>query len=186
MATKKVGMLGKVGDVVRVELVEMTDEEREAFIVEDLVDYAAQLERDEACPPKLAIDRAREELDGLLRRQHAAASELGHRRHTAVGSSDEVVGWLWVTPFDPSTPHIAFLYQITVKPAMRGHGFGAAMLTALERMLAADDITELRLNVNDGNLPAQRLYARAGYEPATQLVGKHQLRKRLGGSDVTA
>ena len=54
------------------------------------------------------------------------------------------------------------------------------MLTSLERVLAHEDIDELRLNVNDGNLPAQRLYARAGYVAVTQLVGKRQLRKRLG------
>lgn len=166
--------------MVRIALAELTDEEREAFIVEDIADYASQLGRDEACPPKRALERAREELEAQLRQQHATAVEHGHRRFTATDASDAAVGWLWVTPFDPSTPNIAFLYQITVKAAMRGRGFGAAMLTALERVLAHEDIDELRLNVNDGNLPAQRLYARAGYVGVTQLVGKRQLRKRLG------
>ena len=30
----------------------LTDDERELFITEDLVDYAAQIERDEGCPAR--------------------------------------------------------------------------------------------------------------------------------------
>ena len=90
------------------------------------------------------------------------------------------VGWLWVTPFpDHKGQARAFLYQITVRPAMRARGFGSAMLSALEAMLAAEGTAELWLNVNDANVPARRLYRRAGYEVAELLAGKRQLFKRL-------
>ena len=62
---------------------------------------------------------------------------------------------------------------------MRRQGYGAAMLSALEQLLAGDGIAELRLNAFDGNQPAQMLYRRAGYRVERQLAGKRQLYKRL-------
>jgi ribosomal protein S18 acetylase RimI-like enzyme len=169
---------------VRVQLVPLTDEERDAFILEDVVDYAEQLQRDRALTAEAALAKAGDELDAALRLEHATAAERGHRRFTAIDTSGTAVGWLWVTPFDaPTTPGVAFLYQLTVKPAMRRRGFGAAMLAALEHRLSADGIDELRLNVNDGNVRARRLYVRAGYHMVRRLDGKRQLRKRLGTTD---
>jgi ribosomal protein S18 acetylase RimI-like enzyme len=62
---------------------------------------------------------------------------------------------------------------------MRRRGVGLAMLSALERMLAAEGIVELRLNVFEANQPARRLYGRAGYELVEQRDGKRHLGKRL-------
>lgn len=161
-------------------LVPLTDDERELFITEDLADYAAQIERDEALSFQDAVARAHDELSVAVRHGHAAAVERGHRRFTALDGSGESVGWLWVTPFpDHNGQTRAFLYQITVRPAMRARGFGSAMLRALEEMLAAEGTAELWLNVNDANEPARRLYRRAGYEVAELLAGKRQLFKRL-------
>ena len=163
-----------------IDLVPLTDDERELFITEDLVDYAAQIERDEGLSSQDAMARAHDELSVALRDGHATAAERGERRFTALDRSGVSVGWLWVTPFpDHDGQARAFLYQITVRPAMRARGFGSAMLTALEAMLAAEGTAELWLNVNDANWPARRLYRRAGYEVAELLAGKRQLFKRL-------
>ena len=62
---------------------------------------------------------------------------------------------------------------------MRARGFGSAMLTALEARLTAEGIAQLWLNVNDANVPARRLYRRAGYEVVEALAGKSQMFKRL-------
>ena len=43
-------------------------------------------------------------------------------------------------------------------------------------MLAAEGVAELRLNVFEANLPAQRLYAAAGFEPVAQHATMRQLR----------
>ena len=163
-----------------IELVPLTDDERELFITEDLADYAAQIERDQALSREDAMARAHAELGAALREEHATAAEQGHRRFTALDGSGASVGWLWVTPFpDRNGRTRAFLYQITVRPALRTHGFGSAMLATLEEMLAAEGTAELWLNVNDANASARRLYRRAGYEVAELLVGKRQLCKRL-------
>jgi len=166
-----------MADVV---LVPMTDEERDAFIREEVADYAEQLADDETSTPEEAEDRAREELRPLLRQEHASAESKGHRRWTALDPSGTSVGWLWVTPPRPGMPEgSAFLYQITVKKRSRRQGFGRAMLAALEAALAADGVSELRLNTYDTNEPARRLYAGAGYEVVETMEGKRQLRKSL-------
>jgi len=163
-----------------VTLVPLTDQERDAFIREEVADYAEQLADDETTTPEEAEDRAREELPPLLRQEHATADEKGHRRWTATDQAGESVGWLWVTPPRAGMPaDSAFLYQITVKAAKRRQGYGRAMLAAVEAALKAEGISELRLNTYDTNEPARRLYAGAGYEVVELLEGKRQLRKRL-------
>jgi ribosomal protein S18 acetylase RimI-like enzyme len=160
-----------------VELVPLNDEQCEAFIIDDLADYTAQLMRDEGLDRAAAAAKA-QEFEPTLRGEHADASSLGHRRWTAVGAND-VVGWLWVTPDEGHSRRSAFLYQLTVRPGFRRQGYGAALLSGLEQLLAGDGVVELRLNVFDGNLPAQMLYRRAGYRVERQLDGKRQLYKLL-------
>jgi ribosomal protein S18 acetylase RimI-like enzyme len=166
-----------MADVV---LVPMTDQERDAFIRQEVADYAAQLADDETSTPEEAEDRAREELPPLLRQEHATADAKGHRRWTATIPSGESVGWLWVTPPRAGMPdNSAFLYQITVKSKERRKGYARAMLAAAETALAADGIAELWLNTFDTNEAAQRLYAGAGYAIVEPAGGKRQLRKAL-------
>lgn len=166
-----------MADVV---LVPLSDQERDAFIRQEVVDYAEQLADDETTTPEEAEDRAYEELRPLLRQEHASADEKGHRRWTATNTAGESVGWLWVTPPRAGMPSdSAFLYQITVKPGQRRKGYGRAMLAAVEATLKADGVAELRLNTYDTNMPARQLYAGAGYEVVELLDGKRQLGKRL-------
>ena len=63
-------------DMRYVELVPLNDEQCEAFIVDDLADYAAQLMRDEGLDRAAAAAKAHE-FEPTLRRQHADASSLG-------------------------------------------------------------------------------------------------------------
>jgi ribosomal protein S18 acetylase RimI-like enzyme len=163
-----------------VTLLPLSEAERAAFIDEDVADYAEQQVRDAGWPPAEALDRARERLLRLLRQEHAAATAAGHPQWTALGPDGQSVGWLWVQPAAPGAPPEGrFLYQITVKAACRRQGYGRAMLAALERLLTAEGVSELRLNVWDANQPARRLYEQAGYELAQQFGGKRQLRKAL-------
>jgi len=164
----------------RVVLVPLTDAECAAFVAEDVADYAAQRAGEGSWPADEAPERAQQELLPILEREHRAAADAGHRRWTARSADGESVGWLWVTPPTAAMPaDSAFLYQITVKPACRGRGYGRAMLAALEAVLAGEGIGELRLNVNDANTPARRLYASAGFELVERYAAKRQLRKHL-------
>ena len=169
--------MNPVGDR-RVNLVPLGEPERQAFVLEEVANYAAEQVRDAGWRDSEALHRARAELLPDLERELAEAGERGHDLWSAIGDDGVTVGWLWVMPSD-DRPRTAFLYQITVAESYRGMGYGRAMLAALEERLAHDGVDELRLNVNLANLPARRLYAAAGYEQVDEDGRVCRLRKRL-------
>ncbi len=54
------------------------------------------------------------------------------------------------------------LYTLVVAPGRRGRGVGAALLAALDAVLAAEGVTSLRVEVLVGNDDARRFYRRHG------------------------
>ena len=65
------------------------------------------------------------------------------------------------------SPQRWMIYGFVVEKAVRGRGFGRAMLDATLDMLAADGVDEVGLEAETTNTPALRLYASAGFEPVT-------------------
>ena len=59
---------------------------------------------------------------------------------------------------------IARLYSLAVDPLVRGAGVGLRLLAATERAAKLRQVELLRLEVSDGNAPAQRLYLKSGFE----------------------
>ena len=150
-------------------LVPLTEADRDAFIREELANYAEEQIRDAGWPPAEALERSRAELLPVLERELA---EPTWRIWSARNADGVTVGWLWVKPGD--SPRSAHLYQITVAERFRRRGYGRAMLAALEARLARDGVDELTLNVNAANVPARRLYASCGYE---QIAGDARVRR---------
>lgn len=162
-------------------LVRLGEQGREAFVREEVANYAEEQIRDAGWPRSEALDRARAALLAVLERELAEAGEQGHPIWSAISADDVAVGWLWVRPSE-ERPRSAFLYQITVAASFRRMGYGRAMLAALEQRLVRDGIDELLLNVNVANLPARRLYAAAGYEQVDEDRRVCRLRKRLAAT----
>ena len=156
-----------------------TNDDREAFMREELANYADQQVREAGWPLEEALERARNELGPALEGELAEAAMRGHHLWTAIGRSGRSVGWLWLTPLDGEAPRAAFLYQITVAERARRKGYGRAMLAAAEELLARRGIEEVRLNVSVANEPARRLYESAGYEQVGQEGRRCQLRKQI-------
>jgi ribosomal protein S18 acetylase RimI-like enzyme len=140
-------------------LVPVTDADRDAFVREEVANYAEERIRDAGWPRSEALERARAQLLPVIERE---LREPDWRLWSARNADGATVGWLWVRPGD--SPRSAFLYQITVAERFRRRGYGRAMLSALEEKLAREGIDELVLHVNAPNAPARRLYAAAGYE----------------------
>lgn len=157
-------------------LVPLPRDEREAFTVAQIEDYAAWLiDRGDVTDLAAARERARAEIEPEM----ATALASGDPMWSAHDEDGAVVGWLRVKTALPGLPPgAAFLEQILVRPDARRRGHGLAMLAALEDTLAQRGASELRLNVWDTNEPGRRLYDRAGYELAERLPSKRELRKR--------
>lgn len=91
-------------------------------------------------------------LDGELARDE-------HCGLVAVGQDGEVVGYAAaVVPLDE-----AQVLDVAVTPERRGQGIGATLVAALLSAVAARGATAVTLEVADDNLPALRLYRRAGF-----------------------
>jgi ribosomal protein S18 acetylase RimI-like enzyme len=86
------------------------------------------------------------------------------------------IGITWIGLSHPrGTPDCAFLYDIEIDEPHRGKGYGRALLSACEDLVAARGIGALELNVFGDNTAALRLYETSGYRVVTQ-----QMRKTLG------
>ncbi len=60
--------------------------------------------------------------------------------------------------------HEAELLNLCIAPRVQGRGLGAELLSHLLERARARDCDEVFLEVRDSNLPARRLYRRAGFE----------------------
>lgn len=165
-----------------VTLVPMTAQALDAFIDQEVADYADERVLDGTWSRRDAPERARAELARVIAWEHEALTAERQRLLTALDGGGQHVGWLWVK-LGPagSWSSNAFLCQMTVARPVRHRGYGRSMLAALERLLASQGISDLVLNVYEENLPARCLYAAAGYELAEQYPTMRKLQKHLCG-----
>jgi GNAT superfamily N-acetyltransferase len=63
-----------------------------------------------------------------------------------------------------------FIDDLYVRPAARGQGAGAGLLTAAREAAAAWGVRALHVEVGPDNQVARRLYARAGYTDSGHLL----------------
>ncbi|WP_042389958.1 GNAT family N-acetyltransferase [Streptacidiphilus melanogenes] len=94
-------------------------------------------------------------------------------------AGDEVVGTIWVSTLTTHTitdsttePRAAWVFNVKVREAFRGHGYGRALMLQAERVTLAAGLRELALNVHAGNVPAERLYESLGYRTFRWAVAK--------------
>ncbi len=80
-----------------------------------------------------------------------------------VGAEAIALAWGRVDPSEPTAVH---LYQVWVAPEYRGRGVGRRLLDAVITWARDVGAREVALEVTDGDSPARRLYARAGFRPA--------------------
>jgi ribosomal protein S18 acetylase RimI-like enzyme len=164
-------------------LVPMSATDLEAFIDEEVADYADEQVLNGTWSRREALERSRGALVRVIAWEHAAVRAERQRLLTARDVDGARVGWLWIK-LGPEGPWStsAFLCQMTVVRSWRHHGYGRSMLAALEALLAGEGISDLFLNVCETNLPAKSLYVAAGYQLNEQYPTMRQLHKHLAGA----
>ncbi len=157
----------------------MTLAERQEALRVEAVEYGEAKARAGFWSRGEAVERAREEIEALVGPDPGAR---GHAFFLGVDDGDRRVGWLWCGPVPGSetSRRKRWLFQIVVDEALRGHGYGRALLAAAERRLAGEGVRELSLNVFRGNTVAVHLYRASGYEVTFQGEQNLEMRKRLG------
>jgi len=86
--------------------------------------------------------------------------------------ADEIKGWVMLAAerkdyFTESS--YGFIYELFVFAEERGKGYGKALMNAATAELRALGMTEVRLNVFEGN-PAKHLYTGLGYKPYSTVM----------------
>jgi GNAT superfamily N-acetyltransferase len=84
--------------------------------------------------------------------------------HVAAGDDGAVVGFaLWFLNYSTWTgTHGIYLEDLFVEPAMRGHGYGKALLTELARICVERGYARLEWAVLDWNTPSIEFYQSIG------------------------
>ena len=93
----------------------------------------------------------------------------GPRIHLQARSGPDVLGGIALlptgyTPEHPIPADRAHIVSLWVRPEARGHGVSRPLFAALARLALDLGRPDLRLDVDESNLAAQRLYERLGFE----------------------
>jgi GNAT superfamily N-acetyltransferase len=67
---------------------------------------------------------------------------------------------------------VALLDELYVAPAMRGRGIGSALVELLHEHARATGIDAIEINVDEGDVDAQRFYERHGYSSVEPDTGE--------------
>ena len=67
---------------------------------------------------------------------------------------------------------VALLDELYVQPDRRGHGLGAAMISLLVAEARATGVSAIEINVDAGDVDAQRFYERHGFSGADPGTGE--------------
>jgi ribosomal protein S18 acetylase RimI-like enzyme len=111
------------------------------------------------------LDEARARTEQQWREEAA-----GPRVHLQARRGDEVVGGIALlpagyTPQHPIPEDCAHIVSLWVRPEARRNGVSRPLFGALARLALDLGRPDLRLDVDESNLAAQRLYERIGFEP---------------------
>lgn len=83
-----------------------------------------------------------------------------------------VITWSWSIEFGGRD---AFIDDFYIEPAHRGRGHGSAVLEALVRLLEAEGVHAVHLEVEAGNPDAARLYRRHGFAGTDRAILSRRL-----------
>jgi GNAT superfamily N-acetyltransferase len=144
----------------------MTDADVRAFTVEQLEEYAGQIERYGGWTREDA--RIKAEKDMAQSFPHGRAAPDNHLFHLVEEESRERVGVLWYRRAERGV----WLNQVTIDPARRGQGLGRAAMALLEDEARRQGAARIELNVFGGNEAARSLYRSLGYTEDAVVMSK--------------
>ena len=150
-----------------VELRPMSVEEYDAWVPVAIASYAADHARVGSKPADEALSSAKKEFAELL----PEGAETPEHHLLVASAAGPRVGILWLR-IPTKEPVRAFVYDIEVDEAVRGRGYGRAIMLAAETYAREHGATSIRLHVFGDNTVARRLYESLGYETTNVNMAK--------------
>lgn len=163
----RLGCRGIVGRMVQVSLRPMTSVEYDDWLPRVKSGYVRDKARWGGWPEGLAREIADKQFASLLPDGLATVSQ-----HVLIAEARGVrVGHLWLHLPD-GAGQIAFVCEIEVDDAMRGRGYGRAIMLAGEEFAREHGASSLRLNVFAENVVARRLYESMNFAVTDMVMMK--------------
>ena len=139
----------------------MTEAEFAAYMAKAIPEYAkAHLDAGD-CDESDAMTLAKADYDDLL--PEGLATKGQHLYTIRADGEADPVGMAWFASRERRGKNSAYIYDLQVRPELRGKGYGKATLVALDEMLLSMGIRRVSLNVLGWNTRAQALYERQGF-----------------------
>jgi len=156
-------------------LVPITESEYDAYMEYAVSHYADTVARVLNIEAEESLRKARAHIGHLL---PDGVRSKGHH-FTHVMREGEPLGSLWYQEQPDESPPRVYIYDIVVRPEMRGRGVGSEAIAALEETARRCGAEELMLSVFFHNEGAIRLYRRLGFEECERGRGGMRMRKAI-------
>lgn len=144
-----------------VQLVPISAEEFDSYIVRQVSDYAEEKIAAGAWAKEGALERSKKEIKRLLPRGKDTESNFIFK--IADDSTGVKVGTIWIKAFrDVGVPY-AFVYDIIIDRDERRKGYGKAAMKALEAVVKELGLGRIGLHVFGHNEAAIKLYETSGF-----------------------
>ena len=151
------------------ELRPMREDEYAAWLPLMRDEYARAMIEEGGFAPEGAHDKAAADVERLFPGGRPSAEQLVF----VVEAEGEPVGELWLAEReDPLQPSSLFVYDLHVREAFRGRGYGKAAMLLAEEEARRRGIDRIALNVFGRNDVARRLYRSLGYEENAVAMSK--------------
>jgi len=155
-----------------IELRPMTSYEYEAYFNQAVAEYAEDKVKAGNWPAEGAVERSRQEFVKYLPK---GLETPDNDVCTLVDPESGVgVGMIWYARVTESIVPIWFIYDFSIDPAQRRHGYASQALAALEERARAEGIQLIELHVFGHNTAARALYEKMGFE-----ITNINMRKRV-------
>ena len=152
----------------------MTEPEYAEWLAETIPAYAADKVASGQWAAEAALALSQKENDELLPQGMATAD---NHFFSIVDAQSAALGMLWFAVKTKFDARIAFVFDVSVKPAHQRQGHASRAFQDLEHEVQALGLTGIALHVFGNNTGAQALYAKLGYGP-TNI----SLYKKLGAT----
>ena len=151
---------------------QMSKPEYVAWLANVVPSYAADKVALDRWSKEEAVQRATEEYEQLLPR---GLETEGNYFFSILENSGVVVGSLWFVEAERIGYKVAYLFDISIKPAHRRQGHATRALEALEQEATRRGLAGVALAVFGHNSSARSLYSRLGYSPTNLNLYKSLL-----------
>jgi len=145
-----------------IELRSMTSDEYEAYFTQAVAEYAEDKVKAGNWPAEGAVERSRQEFVKYLPK---GLETPNNDVCTLVDpESGRGVGMIWYAYQPESTRPYWFIFDFSIDPEQRRHGYASQALTALEQRAREQGIQSIELHVFGHNTAARALYEKMGFE----------------------